>query len=391
MAGVAAAMAAARQSADVCLLERHGALGGLATMGNVTIWLPLCDGMGNQVVGGLGEELLRLSVASLRADHPAARFKRVPDCWRPGGDPKQRAKRRFRAEFNPAEYMLSLEAAVVDAGVSVRYDTRFCGVVRDGARVTHAVIENKDGRSAVAGRMFIDATGDADVSHAAGEKTASADSNVPAGWFYTLVDGEPALHQFSHPYSTQADTENATGPFFRGDVAEHVTGQILETRAGIRERLKGLRAEHPGRDVHLLMPAMTACFRMTRRLVGRTTLGAADVHRWFDDTIGLTGDWRKPGPVFAIPFGSLRAVGTANLLAVGRCMSVDNSAWDALRAIPPCTVTGQAAGTAAAMACEDGRADTDAISCRDLRRRLEDQGALLSRDLVAEGRAGSEH
>ena len=44
MAGVAAAVAAARRGARVSLVEKQSALGGLATLGNVTIWLPLCDG-----------------------------------------------------------------------------------------------------------------------------------------------------------------------------------------------------------------------------------------------------------------------------------------------------------------------------------------------------------
>ena len=39
IAGVAAAVAAARNSASVCLIERYCGLGGLATLGNVTMWL----------------------------------------------------------------------------------------------------------------------------------------------------------------------------------------------------------------------------------------------------------------------------------------------------------------------------------------------------------------
>ena len=62
IAGVAAAVAAARAGASVCLLDKESALGGLATLGNVITWLPICDGRGRQVIGGLGEELLRLSV-----------------------------------------------------------------------------------------------------------------------------------------------------------------------------------------------------------------------------------------------------------------------------------------------------------------------------------------
>ena len=44
VAGIAAALSAARAGARTVLLERQFALGGLATLGLVTIYLPLCDG-----------------------------------------------------------------------------------------------------------------------------------------------------------------------------------------------------------------------------------------------------------------------------------------------------------------------------------------------------------
>ena len=62
-AGISAALAAARQGADVILLERQFLLGGLGTAGLVTIYLPLCDGCGRQVSFGIAEELLLLSIS----------------------------------------------------------------------------------------------------------------------------------------------------------------------------------------------------------------------------------------------------------------------------------------------------------------------------------------
>ena len=55
IAGVSAALAAARHGKKVILLEREFALGGMATLGLITIYLPLCDGMGHQLVFGQGE------------------------------------------------------------------------------------------------------------------------------------------------------------------------------------------------------------------------------------------------------------------------------------------------------------------------------------------------
>ncbi len=386
IAGVAAALAAARMGASVCLLEKQSALGGLATLGNVIVWLPLCDGRGRQVIGGLGEELLRLSVRDLVRDDPAASFRRVPPCWESEGDAEERKRTRFLTLFNPSEYLFALEALVTDAGVRLLYDTRVCSVVRDGQRITHVIVENKSGRSAIAARTVIDATGDADVCFLTGEPTESLDSNVLTGWFYTLEDGQVRLHQHTHPYCPRATREGGKGPFFRGDDAQQVTEHLLQTRATIRTKLAALRARDPQRDVQLFNPATIACFRMTRRLIGRFTLGEGHMHQWRDDTVGLTGDWRTPGPVYPLPLGSLLADGTRNLLAAGRCISADTSVWDVTRAIPACVVTGQAAGTAAALAVRTAGAgaptDLHALPVPALQAQLRTQGVLLHPDLL---------
>jgi hypothetical protein len=382
VAGVAAAIAAARLGVRVCIVERYCALGGLATLGNVTMWLPLCDGRGNQVVGGLGEELLRLSVAGLKEESSTARFKRVPTCWEPGGSRDERKEARYRADFNPAAYMLELEKLVVELGVDLMYDTRLCAVLREEERVSHVILENKSGRIALACRTLVDATGDADVCFLAGEDTVSLDSNVLAGWFYTLAKGELRLHQLSNRYSRHADTHESEGPFFRGDDAVHVSNHLIQTRERVRGLLDEIRAKQPTEDVQPLMPATLACFRMTRRLDSGFALGEEHQHQWFDDTIGLTGDWREPGPVYAIPLACLKGTRNRNLLAAGRCISVANSAWDALRSIPPCVVTGEAAGTAAALAVHNTGGDLGALGYSALRSQLVDQGVFLERTLV---------
>src|SRR5512136_2786844 len=56
-AGASAAVAAARNGADTILVERAGALGGLATGGLIILLLTLDDGRGHQVIGGLCQEV----------------------------------------------------------------------------------------------------------------------------------------------------------------------------------------------------------------------------------------------------------------------------------------------------------------------------------------------
>ena len=60
--GVAAAVAAARNGAKTLLMEKQINLGGLATVGLISWYEPLCDGKGKQVIGGICEELIRLSI-----------------------------------------------------------------------------------------------------------------------------------------------------------------------------------------------------------------------------------------------------------------------------------------------------------------------------------------
>ena len=114
IAGIAAALAAARSGVRVLLLERGFMLGGLATAGLVTIYLPLCDGEGTQVSFGLAEELLHLSM-----EHGAEA--RYPTPWLEGGTKEERCKLRYEVQFNAQLYAISCERVLREAGVTILY------------------------------------------------------------------------------------------------------------------------------------------------------------------------------------------------------------------------------------------------------------------------------
>ena len=61
IAGIAASVAAARKGASVLLLEKSVNLGGLATIGLISWYEPLCDGEGNQMMASIAEELIKLT------------------------------------------------------------------------------------------------------------------------------------------------------------------------------------------------------------------------------------------------------------------------------------------------------------------------------------------
>ena len=62
IAGVAAALAARRLGSKVLLIEKSVMLGGLATLGLISWYEPLCDGDGRHIIKGISEELLLLSI-----------------------------------------------------------------------------------------------------------------------------------------------------------------------------------------------------------------------------------------------------------------------------------------------------------------------------------------
>jgi len=371
IAGAAAAIAAARNGAKTCLIEKAGALGGLATIGNVVHYLPLCDGKGNQVIAGLGEELLLASIRDGYAQLPAG--------WRQGGNEQERLKARYEVKFSPASMMLELEELTVKAGVELLYDTVFCDVVKQGSRIHALLVENKSGRLALVCKTVVDASGDADVCARAGEETESFRTNVAGGWFHYVKGKEVFLQPQTRHFTADPSklTQGIRG--YSGADGRDVTAQILESRQMIRDRLAELRQKSPGMVLYPLFIPTIATFRMTRRLKAAVELRMEDERKFFDDVIGMTGSWRTKGPIFYIPLRSLTAVRTENLITAGRCMSSAGECWDLMRAIPACAVTGEAAGTAAALAAQQAGGRLGEINVAALQAQLRKQSVIMDR------------
>ena len=98
IAGIAAAIQAARAGKKTVLVEKTILPGGLATSGLVYIYLPICDGNGHQVTFGLSEELLKASIQYGPGEIPAN--------WRNAENAEE--QKRYRCVFSPAELMLAL-------------------------------------------------------------------------------------------------------------------------------------------------------------------------------------------------------------------------------------------------------------------------------------------
>ena len=349
-AGISAALAAARQGADVILLERQFLLGGLGTAGLVTIYLPLCDGCGRQVSFGIAEELLRLSISmGAEASYPAN--------WLDQSDPAGRTCRdpRFEVRYNPCLFAMLAERLLLQSGVRILYGSSAVAVNRDGDRIAAVIIENQSGRQGIAARSVVDATGDCTVAQLARAETAVfRQGNVLAAWYYALGKGGYDLHPLGA--ADIPDSEKAAGApgvelltprrFAGLDGAELSEMVQLSHAAALRDIQKGRESDET--LVPTALPSIPQV-RMTRRIAGEYTLHDTEQHTFFADSVGMVSDWRKRGPVYEVPFSTLYSRGIKNLAAAGRCISVTDSMWDIMRVIPCCAVTGQAAGTAAAL------------------------------------------
>lgn len=363
-AGVSAALAAARSGASVCLVEKNCTLGGLGTLGLVADYLPLCDGKGTQLIGGIGEELM-LGVSRYDGSAP-------PAGWRKDSSEVPGQDGRYMLTYNPAAMELYLEEALLRERVTLLYDTRFCAVVHEGDRLAGLIVENKSGRCVIEGKMLVDATGDADVCAASGEAVTESDQNVCAWWFYSSADGSNTLNRRSDAFWPVPEGTRT----YRGSDWHDVSALLTDSRSRIRRYLAG----KSGAVQPLLIPHIPQ-FRMTRRIVGRETVHIQDDGRWLESAVGICGDWRRAGPRFCVPFGALCPERTANLLAAGRCISSDKAAWDVLRVIPVCALTGEAAGTAAAMAAKES-CSTRALNVHSLQEQLKKRGVILDEALM---------
>lgn len=178
-AGVAAAVAAARAGARTILLESFGFLGGMATAGLVGGILGVTAHRGERkIVGGILREI-------------------ADQLHRLGGSPAWEDVRGGLA-FDSELLKIVLDEVTGEAGVDVLLHAFVADAIVEDGEIRALVIESKSGRQAVSGRLFIDATGDADIAARAGVPTLKgrdADgASMAMGSCYHLggVDTAPA-------------------------------------------------------------------------------------------------------------------------------------------------------------------------------------------------------
>jgi glycine/D-amino acid oxidase-like deaminating enzyme len=371
-AGCAAAVYAARSGAKTMLLENMPFLGGVWTAVGVSHY------MQGHVFDGFNSELQR----------------RLP----------------IHKVFGRHIYILEemkreLDLLTQESGVEVQLHTRAVGVAKQGRRLSGVFTASKSGFEFIEADVVIDATGDGDVSAAAGceyEMGRDYDGKTqPVTLFATIggYRGEPAKRgplleilakggvKPSYPNITLFPQPGQEGIFrlmatqFYGVDGTDVREMSEAERKGREEiqRYVEIFKKYGGddwNDVFLISTGPAIGVRATRRIRGRYYLTWKDMDRGARFNDGITkitsgsgihsvDDPYDPPPAgvprrpefrvraYEIPFRSLQAEEYDNLLMAGRCISGDHYALGSYRLTGNVVRTGEAAGVAAAMSAID--------------------------------------
>ncbi len=409
-AGIAAALAAARQGCSVRLIEAGSCLGGMGTAGLVPAFMPFTDGV-NFLAGGIGQEVLD---ALCKADGT------VP----PDG-------RGIRAEVLKRVYDELLTAAAVP----FTFHTQLVDVTVRDDRVGEAICAGKSGLFAIRAKMFVDGTGDGDLATFAGAPYAKGDAegNMMPGTLCSLwagIDwdkvhksglgaGNSRIEDAFRDKVFTLEDRHLPGMWRVGDAVgggnightfnldgtdeESLTRAYLWGRKSMLEYARYYKEYLKGFErMELVATGAFLGVRETRRITGDYVLNIDDFKRLavFEDEIGrysypIDIHIAKPdkesydkfhkefttlrlgkGESYGIPYRILIPKGLRNLLVAGRCVSTDRNMQASIRVMPGCYITGQAAGVAAAMAAQAG-ADSRAVVVGDLQARLKAMGAYL--------------
>jgi hypothetical protein len=317
--------------------------------------------------------------------------------------------------------------------VNILFHALATGVVMDNEnRIKALLIENKSGRSAILGRVFIDCSGDGDLAAFAAAKFEKGDDDghmlYPTMMFRVngvdaALAGEawrtiPALmdaaekrgitfprkgaivrpQKHSNEWRVNVtQVKTGDGRAVDGTNADELSRGEIEGRRQAIAFFEFLRREAPGfAESYVVDIPPQLGVRETRRISGLYQLTVDDVLSCadFPDTIGVNGwpvenhiagdvIWRWPDIPGSrgfnqLPYRMLVPRGFDNLLVAGRCASMTHEGQSAARVSGPCFVMGQAAGTAAHLSLAGNARSVD-IPIDRLQETLEGDGAYLGR------------
>lgn len=408
-AGCAAAVAASRSGASVVLVEKSGRLGGVGTAVLDTFYGFYPPGTNEKVVGGIGDEIVDALMGQ------GAAFIR-PNTYGAGSG----------VTYSPEVLLMVWDELVTGSGVDILFHSLVIDVEKESeGSVRSVLVANKLGISRIAAPVFVDASGDADLSAFAGasfdgagtgekvqaltttfrlanvdtdaarsfpkEDLFAAMAEAAASGAYDLPRQEGSIHRTPVDGVSIANMTRVEGVDPTDVVA--LSRAEVEGRRQVGEYARFLRDRVPGYErSELVGIGVRIGVRESRRVRGDYQLTADDVlgARRFDDAIARCGApiedhsggtdtvWKyiPDSGTYDIPFRVLLPRELDNVAVAGRCLSATHEAHASCRSIAQCLAMGQAAGIAAALAADAAGRFRD-VSVRVLQGRLTDAGAIL--------------
>ncbi len=269
-AGVAAALASARAGASTCLIESQGCLGGTWTAGLVS-WIIDYENK----TGLMSEILDRLESLGGRAVFEG----------------------ELTSAFDVEKMKLLLERMCCKSGVKVLLHHFVAGARVSRSQITHAIMESKSGRQAIAAKVFIDCTGDGDLASYAGcgfDLGRPQSGKTQPMSFNALVAGIDPVQTKPYFHHRGAYLLNAQGVIVKGGdpgtrlMAEMERGGVSPSYNGpslfwIRDDLFMLQSNHEYGFLGI----------NAQDLAEATIDGREEIHRLVDGLRNLGGIWEK--------------------------------------------------------------------------------------------------
>jgi hypothetical protein len=416
--GHSAAIAAARNGAKTVLVERYGHLGGMAT-GGIVIQIPhMSDGGKKPIIAGLTLEWLeRLDMLGgtlrPRMEDIGSDDENLVSYWRRFMGNVINGRIEHTAWVDPELLKCVLNDMVEDAGIKLFLHSWGTRAIVDDGKVKGIIFESKSGRQAILGEIIIDGTGDGDLLPSAGAEYDGAIEPSSRSSMLALVfrlgncdyqkycdfrESEPEKYQeLMKELASVAGTRLLPLPSPRNDVmwvnnwipgldctnVEDLTKLEVDMRKIMRRGHKFLRENFPTfENSFILDTAPQTGTRGSRRLIGEYIVTKEDFQssKKYNDTIAVFPRLGPPGgqevKYVYMPYRALIPIKVEGLLVAGRSFSSDMAANNMSNLIPHCIATGQAVGTAAAIALRSGLSPRK-IDYRTLQKTLAEQGVPL--------------
>lgn len=417
-AGATAALAASQAGARTLLIDRLPFAGGTSTGVLDTFYGFYTPGNeAKKVVGGIPDQV----VAELKKIGPVVER---PNTYGAGTG----------VTYNPEHLKVAWERLLRKSNVSLLLHSLVHEVKNQNGRITELTLANRAGIFRVSGQVFIDCSGDADLTHLAGFSYERAGDISAAQTLTTtfrmvnvdLKERKSITKDKLHELMQEAASEGYELP--RREGSDHIT-TVPNTTATVMTRLDSIRKNQDGfesvvedpffltesemkgreqaleyarflkdkvpgyKDSDIYGLSTFLGIRETRRVYGDYRVTREDVltARQFDDQIGLCGapiedhhsgdgtQWRylPEGSAVGIPLSALRVKDSENTLVAGRCFSASHDAHASIRSMAQCMAMGAAAGVNAALAVKEKKTIRE-IPNSEVQSKLREGGAILS-------------